>query len=897
MSSPARAADSPRALDGSAPAGGAAPVGADNPGLRTFHSPASAALPVQRAALPGSGALKPRSTAAGRTLYVDTYCFSTGDGSQAHPYCSLQTAVDAAAAGDTILIGGAPGSIEMDPVTVRTSGISLVGVGTSAWLYPYDMNAGKPALVLDGVSNVTVSNLMVQTSQGGTALQIKNSSAITVDSSYVATADGGAALAIDGSSHDVTVSRTYLHTGTWSAQSSAITVAAGARSVTLAGNIIAAAGIRATGVTGLDVTNNTIQRGCTPALALDGASTGVFVENNLFEDANAVTDARMGGYRAGCPSGDTGWAPDVTVSAETAPGTTADYNAFFIDGENATAPYGWAGTVHGTLADFRAAVPGQGTHDLVDPAKANESEIRTLSIAKVDYLLQQGSASIGSANPAAPGRPESDFFGRTPFDSRGAAQPDNPGLAVALTAVQTTGHAVDLTSDVASAGTGARLRVDWGDGRSEWADTVTDGKLTKSHTYARAGSYTVAVTLWDARNNAVVNTMKVVTAGSEFTAYGPTRVLDTRSGIGAPQQKVAPFGTVRLKVGGNGGIPQNATAVVLNLTATSPTAAGFVTAYPHGGARPTTSNVNYAAGRTVPNLAVVPVGADGYVDLYSGSAGTVDLIADVTGYFTQTAAGGYTSLSPGRLVDTRSGTGTTRGKLPGGTSFEVEVADTDTAGQHIPAGVSAVALNVTATGGTGNGFLTAYPSGQSTPVASNLNYTAGQTIANAVVVPVGPDGKIRIHNGSYGSTDVIVDVVGYYSTSSTGAYVPVPPERLLDTRTRPDRPLDPGGYRYLPLSPGNHGITAYTLNATVTNTTGVGFLTVAPDPNPIDAYRAGRPSRPDKPFVSTLNWNKGQTVPNLVQASAGINGIVDFWNTGTGTLDLVVDISGYYDRL
>ncbi|MEV8095807.1 right-handed parallel beta-helix repeat-containing protein [Kitasatospora sp. NPDC085879] len=895
---PARAADSPRALNGSAATGGSAPVGAGNPAFRTFSSPASKAVPAQRAALPGQGELKPRNTTAGRTVFVDTYCYRTdGDGTEANPYCDLQKAVDAAVAGDTIEIGGAPGSIVEDTTVVRTSGISLVGVGSSAWLFPHSGNAGKPALVLDGVSNVTVSNLMLQTSNGGTAVEIKNSSDITLDSSYVAANGGGTSVAIDGSSRDVTVSRTYLHTGNWSATGSGVSVAEGAKSITLAGDILAATGIRATGVAGLNVANNTVQRGCTPALAVDGASTGVFVENNLFEDANAVTDAAMGGHKAACLAGGKGWAPDVTVSAESAPGTTADYNAFYIDGANATAPYGWSGTTYGTLDEFRAGVAGQGGHDLVDPKKPNEHEIRFFSIAKVDYLLQNGSASIGTANPAAPGRPSSDFFGATPFNSRGAAQPTNPGLSLGLTAEQISGHAVRLTVDSKSAGPEGRLDVYWGDGRGDHVGTPVDGTYPVTHTYEKIGSYTVEAHLRDSKGNTLVNTLAVVTAGSDYTAYGPTRVLDTREGVGASRRKVGPFGTVHLKVGGNEGIPQDATAVVMNLTVTSPTAPGFITAYPYGGGRPTTSNVNYVAGQTVPNLAVVPVGSDGYVELYNGSNGTVDLVADIAGYFTRTAAGGYTPTAPTRLVDTRSGFGVDPGKLSGSRSFEVRISGTATSDGYVPySGVSAVALNVTVTGATAGGFLTAYPSGRPTPpVASNLNYAAGQTIANAVVVPVGPDGKIRIYNGSPGATDVVVDVVGYYSTSSTGTYLPVQPQRLLDTRAR-QTPLDRGGYVYLPLSTGDPGITAYTLNATVTRTTGSGYLTVSPDPNSIDAYRAGRQVWPAKPLVSTLNWERGQTVPNMVQAAAGANGIVDLWNSGTGTTDLVVDISGYYDK-
>jgi len=75
------------------------------------------------------------------------------------------------------------------------------------------------------------------------------------------------------------------------------------------------------------------------------------------------------------------------------------------------------------------------------------------------------------------------------------------------------------------------------------------------------------------------------------------------------------------------------TAVVLNVTATGPTASSFVTVYPDGGTRPVTSDLNFTAGETIPNLVVVPVGADGKVDFYN-DAGSVNLIADLSGYYT-----------------------------------------------------------------------------------------------------------------------------------------------------------------------------------------------------------------------------------------------------------------------
>ena len=72
------------------------------------------------------------------------------------------------------------------------------------------------------------------------------------------------------------------------------------------------------------------------------------------------------------------------------------------------------------------------------------------------------------------------------------------------------------------------------------------------------------------------------------------------------------------------------------MTVTAPTKAGFVTVSGGGTTRPTASSLNFVAAQTVPNLVVAPVGADGKVDLYNNSGGTVQLIADVSGYYLST---------------------------------------------------------------------------------------------------------------------------------------------------------------------------------------------------------------------------------------------------------------------
>src|SRR6185437_9602867 len=134
-----------------------------------------------------------------------------------------------------------------------------------------------------------------------------------------------------------------------------------------------------------------------------------------------------------------------------------------------------------------------------------------------------------------------------------------------------------------------------------------------------------------------------------------------RVGRGAPEAKVAARGTLPVTVAGVGGVPPTgASAVVLNLTVTGALAPGYLTPYPSGLARPTTSTLNHGAGDTRANLVTVRLGADGKVDLYNGSLGATDLIVDLAGYYLDgpaTSPGTFVAVDPVRVLDTRTGTG------------------------------------------------------------------------------------------------------------------------------------------------------------------------------------------------------------------------------------------------
>ncbi len=248
--------------------------------------------------------------------------------------------------------------------------------------------------------------------------------------------------------------------------------------------------------------------------------------------------------------------------------------------------------------------------------------------------------------------------------------------------------------------------------------------------------------------------------GTRFQSLSPGRILDTRTGLGAPKAPVGAGRNISVQVAGLAGVPSSgARAVVLNLTATEPTIGGYLTVWPSGTTMPLTSNINFAAGQTIANQVTVPVGSDGKVQIYNAS-GTTHVIMDVAGYFQDVLSGQrgkFVSLTPSRILDTR----TSGGAVGAGRTVSKVVINK---GGLPPssAEIRAVVMNVTVVGPTRPGFLTVWPSGSTRPATSNINFAAGQTIANQVTVPVGANGQLSIFNNATQSVHVIFDVAGYY---------------------------------------------------------------------------------------------------------------------------------------
>ncbi|MEO6821278.1 MAG: hypothetical protein ABI468_01915, partial [Candidatus Nanopelagicales bacterium] len=260
-------------------------------------------------------------------------------------------------------------------------------------------------------------------------------------------------------------------------------------------------------------------------------------------------------------------------------------------------------------------------------------------------------------------------------------------------------------------------------------------------------------------------------AGSTLTTAGPCRAFDTRSGAGncsgAATITNTPLGAgsaMQLNVVGVGGVPSDATAVVMNLTAVGATRTTFVTAWPDGAPRPTVSNLNVSNANATPNLAIIPIGTDGSIDLYN-AAGSVNLIGDISGYFAPNSGSTLVTTGPCRVFDTRTGAGNCPGA--GGVvqaaltaGHTVKIAVSAVAG--VPSNATAVVVNLTAVSATQGTFVTAWPDGQTRPTVSSLNVSNRNPTPNLAVVPVGTDGMIDLYNAA-GNVNLIGDISGYFA--------------------------------------------------------------------------------------------------------------------------------------
>jgi hypothetical protein len=826
------------------------------------------------------------SAAVTGTLYVNkmsSFCSDTGAsaGSATTPFCTIQAAANAAAAGNTVeIFGGAANAVTYNeniaithsgtaaaPITFESVG-RYVGIGNA-------MSTTTPVTV-NGASYVNLVGL------GTLAVTVENSSNVSLSRSNVEYVN------VEKGSSSISIERNEL---------ASVTVASGVSNTDIAVNIINAGtvsgGVSVAGATGTDIVNNDfdVQKNANAnfaGISVTGGASGTSIENNVVW-------------------GSTDGLPELLVDASSAAGTVEGYNVLDLNGTTSV-PYSWAGTQYSALADFQTA-SGQGAADSVESM---------FNIASTSDLLTADDPAVGSANSAALGLPATDFYGNawtddTAVTSTGAG-PETYYDRGAINLAEYSGAAVNAVVDEQSVeanvdvsglllGSEGTIKLNWGDGSATatvFANNV--GTVFNDYTanvdlhqYTSAGTYTITATIVDDSGTKTFTT-NVTTGGSTYVPVAPTRVLDTRAPIGvASVGKVSAGHSIAVNVlNGVSGAPaaSTITAVVLNVTVTQPTAGGFISAYPDGTAVPKSSNLNFSTGETVPNLTTVMVGQDGKVDLYTTA--TTHLVADIEGYYVAGASGaGYHPISPDRVLDTRKGTGAPAQAVGPGKSITLRLAGN---GSIPAAGVAAVAMNVTVTQPTQGGVITAFPAGGNTPNSSNVNYSAGETVPNMAIIKIGSGGAVEFTNNSKGTVQLVVDVSGYYTSTGGDAFIPMAPWRALDTRNGTgqesslhypaapnsnavwffDDEFDGSGYWS-----GDSTAAAVVLNVAVTQPTASGVLIAYPGPT--------------LPTASNINFSTGETVPAMVMvASNAQTGSPLLYNQSKGTTQVVADVFGYF---
>lgn len=382
-----------------------------------------------------------------------------------------------------------------------------------------------------------------------------------------------------------------------------------------------------------------------------------------------------------------------------------------------------------------------------------------------------------------------------------------------------------------------------------------------------------------------------------LVSVSPARLLDTRESASAATVDGLLVGggpvdagsTTTITVASRGGVAATASAAMLNVAAVNPSANGFLTVFDCSTDVPLASSVNFQGGANTSNGVLAVIGSGGDVCVYASAP--TDLLVDVNAFVP--ALGSPTPLTPARLVDTRADApadATTDGlDVGGGAVPAMTVRAIEVAGRGgVPSDAQSVVLNVTAVLPDEKGYLTVYPCGTATPVASNLNYVADITVPNLSIVGLGDDGTVCVYPN--GATDLVVDVNGYVPADATPT--PMLPARMTDSRSSGATvdglhvgtgPIVAGTTRTVPVNGRGtvpSGAETVVLNVTAVQPESAGHFRVFACGNAI-------------PDASSVNYRAGEVVANLVTVGVGSSGSVCIFSSATS--DVVVDVSGFVD--
>jgi hypothetical protein len=422
-------------------------------------------------------------------------------------------------------------------------------------------------------------------------------------------------------------------------------------------------------------------------------------------------------------------------------------------------------------------------------------------------------------------------------------------------------------------------------------------------------AYTISVTATNGNGTGPGGTTSITPrVGNSFVPLTPNRILNTHTGLGW-SSALAPYTAVTFTViNQNAGdptrnVPANAVAVTGVLSVSNSTALGYLALTPTPVDRPSTSTLNFPKGDARATGVTVPLSPTGTLSVtYAATTGTADASFDLTGYFLAGTSGStYFALTPNRILDSRNTNGAMLGGLTAGThmSFQVTGRVAGDSTQNVPANAVAVTGTLTVTGQTAPGFLTVGPDALDAPTTASLFFPKGDNRATGLTVKLGSGGKLNVTYTSAtagAKTQVIFDVNGYFLGGESGAmYVPVTPNRLVDTRSKLGLSAAIKAYKAatfqvtgrVPADATKNvptGAVAVTGSLTVTGQTALGYLALTKTPI-------------NNPTTSTLNFPKGDNRATGVTVPLGPGGKLSVTygaSPSTMSTAVIFDVSGYF---
>jgi PKD repeat protein len=817
-------------------------------------------LAVGLAAVPAARAVastQSSSSTQASTLYVNINgagCGSTGPGTQAEPFCTIQQAANVVQPGQTVEVRSARSGM-VAGATITSKGTQAAPItfvyeqGTGMGTLSYGPEASQPAVTFDDAQYVTFSGFSVEPYGSADGIDVIGSSNITLDklsimNDWLSTKPLAlAAISVSGGSSDVTISRTQITGG---AKNGVLAQAGTSGVVAITSHVRESGGngITLDRATGSVVTSNTVLTVCevstgggTGITLADGSSATV--ENNIVNSAGPTS----------CPT------PPAALSVDTASaaGVTAGYNALFAAGST---EYSWEGVSYSHAQAFQQAVSGQGTND-IDLAKA------------VTYAPAEGSPVIDSANCSAPDEPSTDILGNprvqdplstdaslasgTCYADRGAyerqdalsAPADTTSLSPSstgyLAGVAPLTFGVTVPAAVTSSwGEAVTYSVSFGDGSP--AVTATVGTAA-SHTYNSTGQYTVTITATDTSGSAEQKT---------FTVYALTATPPAVKLSAAPQG-----------LGGNDLIMPDEASFAYSAGSLGWEVASASIAYggTGGEAQPTGNPAKWSYIYAEPGT-------------YTATVTVKDLLGRAsTARTTATVGDELETVNPGVDYDHA---------IPahGTVKLSLGALNGDCCSR-------AALVDVTVTSPQKSGTIVVYPDRSSRPDLATVQFQAGQAAENSTLALPESGGAVDFYNTSGGSVDLNVTTYGLEETTTTQGYggigegyYPVTPAQVLPRTDLPPEHKTVVNVVGLNQVPANAAVVV--LAVTESGAAAAGQFATYPE----RGLGVGAE-------VGGAYWAKGQQATGLATVSVA-GGRAILVNGSRGNAYFTADVVGYY---